>query len=106
MVRRTTACRAKLMPFVRRTIELTVVTEDKRSEVCRESLGRTVTYSSKVRQNTICVRTTWCSKRWFAGIIASQEQEVLELRRSKIESGETIVALEILLSACSGKGNY
>ena len=58
----------------------------------------TIADPAKIGQDTVGVCAARSGERWLAGIVSRQEEQILELRRSKVESREAVVSLCILVS--------
>ena len=56
-------------------------------------LERTIADLAKIWQHTVRTRAARCSERGLAGVVPGEEEQVLELRRPKVEGREAIVAL-------------
>lgn len=53
----------------------------------------TVSHTSKVWEYTISPAAAWCGERGLAGVVTSKIEKILELRRSKIETGKAVITL-------------
>ena len=58
----------------------------------------TIADPAKIGQDTVGISTARGGERWLAGIVSRQEEQVLKLRRPKVEPGEAVVSLCILVS--------
>jgi hypothetical protein len=54
---------------------------------------QTIADVSHEREHAIGPSAAWFGERWLARVIASRMEEILDLRRGKPESSESIVAL-------------
>ena len=62
---------------------------------CTNFKERTVADRAQVRQDAAGVRTAGSGERGLAGIIAGEEEEVLELGGTEVEPREPVVPLQV-----------
>lgn len=55
----------------------------------------TIAYATQVWKHTATICPARSGSRRLTGVVASQEEEILELRRSKVETRQSVVSLRV-----------